>query len=102
MPEKKMTIEDLAEVIQRTMASKEDLTQVNKKLEKLEKLELGVEDLTSKLHDVVDEMGSMRQDIRYIKDTMNILVRNDTAQDTAIEDLDTRVETLERKAMMPA
>ena len=96
MPEKKMTIEDLAEVIQRTMASKEDLKQLATKKELGEvREELG--QVRTGLREVVGEMGNMREDIHYIRTTMTMLVQNDTAQDAEIGKLDIRVGKLEQK-----
>jgi hypothetical protein len=37
------------------------------------------------LTDVVQELNATHEDVRYIRTTMNLLVRNDVAQDAAIK-----------------
>ncbi len=95
MPEKKMTIEDLAEVIQRTMASKEDLKQFVTKDDLKQLVTKG--ELRDLREEILEGFGSLREDVHYIRTTMNMLVQNDTAQDAEIGRLDIRVSKLEQK-----
>jgi hypothetical protein len=48
------------------------------------------------LTDVVQELNATYKDVRYIRTTMNLLVRNDVAQDAAIKTLSARVARLQR------
>lgn len=47
---------------------------------------------------MAEEMDALHKDIRYIKSTVSAFARSDTAHDVKIEQLDTRVGRLERKA----
>jgi chaperonin cofactor prefoldin len=49
------------------------------------------------LKDVVQELNATHEDVRYIRTTVNLLVRNDAAQDAAIKTLSARVARLEKK-----
>jgi hypothetical protein len=46
---------------------------------------------------VVQELNATHEDVRYIRTTVNLLVRNDVAQDAAIKTLSARVARLEKK-----
>jgi hypothetical protein len=48
------------------------------------------------LKDVVQELNATHEDVRYIRTTVNMLVRNDAAQDAAIKTRGTRVARLEK------
>ena len=82
---KKMTIEQLAAMIQKTMASKEDLKSLATK-----------EDLK----DVWEEVNATHADVRHIRSTVDTLIHSDVAQEAAIEDLTSRVHRLEEKASL--
>ncbi|MFY9463210.1 MAG: hypothetical protein WAP52_03430 [Candidatus Sungiibacteriota bacterium] len=93
MHEKITTIEGLATMIQRTMASKEDLAQLSDRMENVE----------SVMKDMREEMNATRKDVSYIRSTMNALSSNDTTQDAVIINLAKRVEILEdHPALVPA
>lgn len=81
MIEKITTIENLAAMIQRTMASKEDF----KRVEEVQK-------------DTLEELNATHEDVRYIRSTVNILVQSDVAHEAAIEELKARVYRLEQRA----
>ena len=76
---KSMTIEDLAEMIHKTMASKEDI----KRVEQIQK-------------NMFTELNATREDVRHLRNTVSSLVHGEAAQDTAIENLETRVHRLEK------
>lgn len=78
MPEKITTIEGLAALIQRTMASKQDLQALRQEM--------------------LEELNATHADVRYIRSTVEKLVRSDIAQDATIQDLTARVHRLEQKA----
>jgi hypothetical protein len=49
------------------------------------------------LHDVVEELSATHEDVRYVRSTVTMLVRNDASQDAAIKTLTARVYRLEKK-----
>jgi hypothetical protein len=55
------------------------------------------DDMKSVLRDVVQELHATHEDVRYIRTTVNLLVRNDVAQDAAIKTLSAHVARLEKK-----
>jgi chaperonin cofactor prefoldin len=60
-------------------------------------MDQGLDDMKSVLKDVVQELNATHEDVRYIRTTVNLLVRNDVAQDAAIKTLSARVARLEKK-----
>lgn len=94
MHDKITTIEQLATMIQRTMASKEDLANLSGKMESR------MENMESVMKDMQEEMSVTREDVRYIRNTMTALVSNDAAQDAAVVNLAERVEILEDRATL--
>jgi polyhydroxyalkanoate synthesis regulator phasin len=47
--------------------------------------------------DLLDEMTATHEDVRYLRRSVDMLVRNDVAQDAAIKTLTARVTRLEKK-----
>ena len=47
---------------------------------------------------MLEELNATHADVRYVRSTVDMLVRSDTAQDAAITDLTARVHRLEQKA----
>lgn len=84
-----MTIEDLAEMIQRTMASKEDLDRFATKKD--------VEEVRSLQHDMLEELNATHADVRHIRNTVSMLVHSDAAHEAAIAELKSRVSHVEQK-----
>jgi archaellum component FlaC len=56
-----------------------------------------LDDMKDVLKDMVQELTATHEDVRYIRTTVNLLVRNDVAQDAAIKTLSARVARLEKK-----
>jgi chaperonin cofactor prefoldin len=54
-------------------------------------------ELTGIMKDMAEELTATHEDVRYIRTTVNLLVRNDVAQDAAIKTLSARVARLEKK-----
>jgi hypothetical protein len=54
-------------------------------------------ELTGIMKDMTEELTATHEDVRYIRTTVNLLVRNDVAQDAAIKTLSARVARLEKK-----
>jgi hypothetical protein len=48
------------------------------------------------MKDMAEELTATHDDVRYIRTTVNLLVRNDAAQDAAINTLTARVTRLEK------
>ena len=94
--------EDIGEVKKDVAGVKEDLAGVKKDLtvmkEDLEDVKKDVAGVKEVVKIVAEEMDALHKDVRYIKNTTDMLVRGDIARDTKFEELDTRVERLERKA----
>jgi hypothetical protein len=53
-------------------------------------------ELTGTMKDMAEELTATHDDVRYIRTTVNLLVRNDAAQDAAINTLTARVTRLEK------
>jgi hypothetical protein len=53
--------------------------------------------IESVLKHVFQELNATHEDVRYIRTTVNILVRNDAAQDAAIRTFSVRITRLEKK-----
>lgn len=82
-----MTIEDLAALMQRTMASKEDVATMHQRINKVEHLQ----------KDILEELTATHEDVRYIRNTVSMLVQSDAAHEAAIAELKTRVHRVEQK-----
>lgn len=76
----RMTIGDLAEMIQRTMASKEDVTRIE-----------------SLQRNMLEELNATHEDVRYVRNTVSTLVHSDAAHEAAIAELKSRVSRVEQK-----
>ena len=98
------TIEDLAQMIQRTMASKEDLKAFATKVDldemrgDISEMRGDINGIKGGMNEMREEIGNLQKDVSYIRTTMNALVSNDLAQDGAIEELRDRTSRLEFKA----
>jgi hypothetical protein len=57
----------------------------------------GVTELKGLMTDMMQELTATHEDVRYVRNTMTMLVRSDAAHEAAIESLRTRVERVERK-----
>jgi hypothetical protein len=83
MAQKNMTIEKLAEMINEgftTTATKEDIQRV----EHIQR-------------DMLKELTATHEDVRYLRNTVTMLVQSEAAQDAAIMSLRERLERVERK-----
>ena len=54
-------------------------------------------ELTGIMKDMAEELTATHEDVRYVRNTVTKLVRNDVAQDAAINTLSARVARLEKK-----
>ena len=88
MPNKITTIEDLAEMIQRTMASKEDVHAVKQDINEVKQIQ----------KDMLEELNATHADVRYLKSSVDLLTRNEAERDSLVQDLTARVHRLEQKA----
>ncbi len=64
--------------------------------QRLEKMDQRLDDMKGVLKDMVQELTATHEDMRAIRTTVNLLVRNDVAQDAAITTLSARVARLEK------
>jgi hypothetical protein len=86
------TLDDLAAMIN------QGFTETQKYIDqRLGGMDQRLDDMKDVLRDVVQELNATHEDVRYIRTTVNLLVRNDAAQDAAIKTLSARVARLERK-----
>jgi chaperonin cofactor prefoldin len=96
---KPTTLDDLAAMINHGFT--ETQKYMDKRLggmdQRLDKMDRGLDDMKGVLKDVVQELNATHEDVRYIRTTVNLLVRNDVAQDAAIKTLSARVARLEKK-----
>ena len=49
------------------------------------------------MKEMMEELTATHEDVRYVRNTVTMLVRSDTAHEAAIASLRTRVERVERK-----
>jgi uncharacterized protein YoxC len=56
-----------------------------------------IDDVKGTMKDMVEDVNAMHEDVRYLRRSMDMLVRNDAAQDAAIKTLTARVTRLEKK-----
>jgi hypothetical protein len=96
---KPTTLDDLAAMINQGFT--ETQQSIDKRLGgmdlRLGKMDQHMDDMTGVLKDMIQELTATHEDVRYIRTTVNLLVRNDVAQDAAIKTLSTRVARLEKK-----
>jgi chaperonin cofactor prefoldin len=83
------TLDDLAAMINRSFTEAQKHTDTQLAALKGE--------LTGIMKDMAEELTATHEDVRYIRTTVNLLVRNDVAQDAAINTLSARVARLEKK-----
>jgi chaperonin cofactor prefoldin len=89
---KPTTLDDLAAMIN------QGFTETQQYIDKrLGGMDQQLDDMKGVLKDVVQELHATHEDVRYIRTTVNLLVRNDVAQDAAIKTLSARVARLEKK-----
>ena len=91
-PSQPTTLDDLAAMIN------QGFTKTQKYIDKrLDTMDQRWDDMKGILKDVVQELNATHEDVRYTRTTVNLLVRNDVAQDAAIKTLSARVARLEKK-----
>jgi hypothetical protein len=83
------TLDDLAAMINRSFTEAQKHTDAQLAALKGE--------LTGIMKDLAEELTATHEDVRYIRTTVNLLVRNDVAQDAAIKTLTARVARIEKK-----
>jgi chaperonin cofactor prefoldin len=89
---KPTTLDDLAAMIN------QGFTETQQYIDKrLGGMDQQLDDMKGVLKDVVQELNATHEDVRYVRTTVNLLVRNDVAQDAAIKTLSARVARLEKK-----
>ena len=49
------------------------------------------------MKETMEELTATHEDVRYVRNTVNMLVRSDAAHEAAIESLRTRLERVKRK-----
>jgi hypothetical protein len=98
-PPKPTTLDDLAVMINQGFTETQQY--IDKRLggmdQRLDKMDQRLDDMKDVLKDMVQELTATHEDVRYIRTTVNLLVRNDVAQDAAINTLSARVARLEKK-----
>jgi len=57
----------------------------------------GVTELKGLVTDMMEELTATHEDVRYVRNTVTMLVTSDAAHEAAIESLRTRVERVEKK-----
>ncbi len=81
------TIEELAAMMHKHMASKEDIKELRAETN-------GVKDT---MQEMMEELTATHEDVRYIRTMVNMVVKSDAAHQAAIESLRKRMERVERK-----
>lgn len=88
-----MTIEDLAGTV-------EDLAEmINKGFTEMQRhVDNRIDEVKDIQKNMLTELNTTHEDVRYLRNTMNSLAHGEAAQDRAIENLETRVYHLEKNA----
>jgi hypothetical protein len=84
-PQKPTTLDDLAVMINQGFT--ETQKHIDHRLDKVEHIQ----------KDMLDELTATHKDVRYLRRSVDMLVRNDAAQDAAIKTLTARVTRVEKK-----
>jgi transcriptional regulator NrdR family protein len=93
MANKRMTIEDLAEVMQRTMVSKEAIKAVREEITGVQDRVVNVEHIQK---DILNELNATHDDVRYVRTTITMRAHTDAAHEAAIESLTARMARIEK------
>jgi chaperonin cofactor prefoldin len=97
-----LTLADLTEAL-KGLATTEDLKAlaprdtVSAVMETVAETKEGVTELTGLMTDMMQELTATHDDVRYVRNTVTMLVTSDAAHEAAIESLRKRVERVERK-----
>ena len=86
---KPTTIDDLAIMMNGGFTATQ--THMDEQLDALKGEMMGI------MKDMAEELAATHEDVRYVRNTVTMLVRSDAAHEAAIESLRTRVERVERK-----
>jgi hypothetical protein len=70
---------------------------VNAVMETVAETKEGMTELKGFMNDMLEELTATHEDVRYVRNTVTMLVKNDAAHEAAIESLRKRVERVERK-----
>jgi len=81
------TIEALAAMLYKHMASKEDIKELRAEMS----------DLKGTMQEMMEELTATHEDVRYVRNTVTMLARSDAAHEAAIASLRKRMERVERK-----
>jgi hypothetical protein len=65
--------------------------------EDIKELRAEMHGMKGTMQEIAEELTATHEDVRYLRRSMAILVRNDAAQDAAIKTLAARVQRLEKK-----
>jgi hypothetical protein len=85
------------------LATKEDLKAlapqetVTAIIETVAETKEGMTGLTGLMHDMLEELTTTHDDVRYVRTTVTTLAQSDAAHEAAIESLRTRLDRVERK-----
>jgi hypothetical protein len=97
-----LTLADLKEVL-KGLATTEDLKalapreMVSTMMEAVAETKEGVTELTGLMQDMLEELTATHEDVRYVRTTVTMLARSDTAHEAAMASLRKRVDRVERK-----
>ena len=91
--QKKMTIEDLAGMVNKGFTGVQN--SIDKRFDKMDERLSNVEGIQQ---DMLEEILVTHADVRYLRSGVDILTRNEAERDSAVKDLMARVHRLEQKA----
>jgi|SRR5882724_2789886 len=97
-----LTLADLKEAL-KGLATKADLKAlapqetVNAIMETVAETKEGVTELRGLMTEMMEELTTSHEDIRYVRHTVTMLAQSDAAHEAAIESLRKRLERVERK-----
>jgi archaellum component FlaC len=90
-PHKLTTLDDLAVMMNN------GFTETQKHIDqRLGKMDARLDGMEGILKDMTEELNATHEDVRYLRRSMDMLVRNDAAQDAALKTLTARVTRLEK------
>jgi chaperonin cofactor prefoldin len=88
---------EIIEVVKNSVQGLATQETVNAIMETVAETKEGMTGLTGLMQDMLEELTTTHEDVRYVRHTVTMLAQSDAAHDAAIESLRKRVERVEKK-----
>jgi prefoldin subunit 5 len=91
---------EIIEVVKNSVQGLATQETVNAIMETVAETKEGMTGLTGRMQDMLEELTTTHEDVRYVRHTVTMLAQSDAAHDAAIESLRKRVERVEKKSAL--